>query len=456
MMDNTDLYPYQRHAIEHIMLKKRCALFLDMGLGKTVITLTALSGLIATGEVKRCLVIAPLRVAENTWSQEVAQWEHTKHIRISKVLGGVTQRRKALAEKADIYVINRENVEWLVTELKDGRDWDFDIVVIDELSSFKNPRSRRFKALRKTIVKSQRVVGLTGTPAPNSLLDLWSQMYLIDTGERLYGTIGRYRETFFRPLTGRGHVVFKYALKGGAEKEIHTRISDICMSMRKEDYLTLPPLIERTIPVHLSPEELSLYHQMASLAIAELEGEVVTAANAATLTGKLLQIANGAVYTEDGTVAHVHDAKIKELQERVDAIEGSVLIAYAYRHDRDRIMKALQCYTPREIKTPQDILDWNNGEVKVLIGHPASIGHGLNLQRGGCNIIWFGLTWSLELYSQFIARLYRQGQTKPVIVQTLSAVGTIDETVAKRLQSKEKQQQSLIEAVKAIVAKYDK
>lgn len=443
-MKSSALYPYQREAVKHILKFNRCALFLDMGLGKTATTLTAIRILIMQGEISKVLIVAPLRVARATWSAEVAIWEHLKGLKIAKILGTPEARMAALAEDADIYLINRENILWLSTQ----KHSTFDMIVIDELSSFKSPKAKRFKCMKKLAICAHRFVGLTGTPAPNSLLDLWAQIYLIDGGARLGKSITAYKARYFYPLITHNHVVYKYGLREGAEEEIHTAVKDICISMNKSDYLALPPLIERQVRVELTDEERAQYRKMIRTQVLTIGNEVITSSNAGVLAGKLCQLANGAIYAESGKVVEVHRAKLDRLKEIVDDTQGNVLIAYAYRHDRARIMETLKSYEPREIETEEDVAQWNNGEVKVLIGHPASIGHGLNLQRGGNVIIFFGLTWSFELYSQFLARLHRNGQTKPVVVNILTTAGTIDEKIYKALKNKELNQQQLIDAVK--------
>ena len=415
-------------------------------MSKTVITLTAIKELMHNYfEVARVLVIAPLRVAENVWEEEARKWDHLQYLRLSKVLGSEKERIQALHNEADIYLVNRENVKWLVDYCKNN--WPFDMVVLDELSSFKSPRSQRFKALRKVRPLVRRVVGLTGTPAPNGLIDLWSQVYLLDSGERLGKTLTGYRERYFLPDKRSREVIFTYKPKDGAEEAIYNKLSDICISMKSGDYLKIPERIDNVVPVYLPQKSMEKYRQLErDLVLTMLEGDVV-AGNAAVLTNKLLQITGGAVYDEDGGVQEIHDEKIKALEDLVEAANGKpVLVYYAYRHDLGRIQKHLDC---RVLSTPKDIEDWNKGEVLVMLAHPASAGHGLNLQDGGSTIVWFGLPWSLELYQQANARIHRQGQKNTVVVHHLVAKETIDEDVMKVLASKEAGQEALLDAVKA-------
>lgn len=426
------------------------SLFRDgVRLGKTVVTLTAINNLIYDRfEISKVLVIAPLRVAEDTWSRESAKWDHLQHLRISKILGTPTQRRKAIAADADIYIINRENVVWLCNELSTvGDSWDFDAVVIDELSSFKSPKSQRFKALRKYITKSSHVIGLTGTPAPNGLIDLWSQIYLLDGGERLGRTVTGFRERYFVPGQRNQTTIFNYKPKPEAEKNIQDLISDICISMKAEDWLEMPERIDSIQSVRLSAKEMQDYEKFEREAYLQfLEGEV-TAASAAALTGKLLQYSNGAMYLPDGDYVKTSEKKMDMLEELVEAANGKpVLVFYSFRHDLERIQDKF----PKAVKLTdsKDIEAWNNGEISMLLAHPAGAGHGLNLQDGGCIIIWFGLTWSLELYQQANARLYRQGQKQAVIIHHLITEGTRDEDVLRSLQGKEDVQNTVMEALK--------
>ena len=414
---------------------------------KTVITLTAINELIYDRfEVSRVLVIAPKRVAEDTWTREHKKWDHLKELKISKVLGTVQQRKKALEQDADVYVIGRDNVVWLVDHYSKKKHWPFDMIVIDELSSFKNPQAKRFRALRKILGVTQRVVGLTGTPSPNGLMDLWAQVYLLDRGERLGRTIGAYREKYFRAGARNGYVVYKWEPLKGAKEQIEEKISDICVSMSAADYLTLPERIDNVIPVKLTDAEMELYKRMEQDQLLQIEDSDVVALNAAAVMTKLLQIANGSVYSMDGTVVNIHDAKLEALQEIIDTTDSPVLVFYSFKHDLDKILEAVS--GARVLNGPEDIRDWNDGKVRVLLAHPASVGYGLNLQEGGHTIVWYGLTWSLELYQQANARLYRQGQEKPVIIHHLIAEGTVDEQAMAALQAKDTSQAALLAALK--------
>lgn len=450
-------YPhnYQEYAIEKIIENPACALFLDMGLGKTVVTLTAINELMYNYfEVNKVLVIAPLRVAKMTWSQELEKWDHLKYLTMSKVLGTKQQRLDALKKDADIYVINRENTEWLINLY--GKSWPFDMVVIDELSSFKSNRSRRFKALRKVRPLIKRIVGLTGTPTPNGLIDLWPQMYLLDRGERLGKTITSYREKYFIP--GRRNwqtgVVYEYILKPAAEEQIYEKISDICVSMKAEDYLEVPELIEIPVEIELETKDYQRYKKFErDLLLPVSEDENIEALSAAALSNKLLQMANGAIYDDEKNVHVIHDEKLKALEEIIEAASGKpVIVYYNYKHDLERIQKHFK--ETRTIKDEKDIKDWNQGKIPILLLHPASAGHGLNLQEGGNIIVWFGLNWSLELFQQANARLHRQGQTSKVSCYLLVTKGTIDEDVIRAINSKAKGQEALLEAVKARIKEY--
>lgn len=393
-------------------------------------------------------MIAPLRVAEDTWSRESAKWEHLKHLRISKILGTPSQRRAALAAEADIYIINRENVVWLCDELSVAGGWFFDTVVIDELSSFKSPKAQRFKALRKYITRSRRVIGLTGTPAPNGLIDLWSQIYLLDGGERLGRTVTGYRERFFLPDKRNQTTIFSYKPKEGADKAIWDRLSDICVSMRAEDWLTLPERIDNVVTVRMTDKQRAAYEKFErEQYIQFIEGEV-TAVSAAALTNKLLQYSNGAMYKADGDYIETCEGKLDALEDIIEAANGKpVLCFYSYKHDLERIQKRF----PNAVKldNAEDIENWNNGEIELLLAHPAGAGHGLNLQAGGNIIVWFGLTWSLELYQQANARLYRQGQENAVVIHHLLTEHTVDERVYQSLQGKGEVQDELLDALKA-------
>lgn len=441
-------HDYQKRATQLVIDTPKIGLFLDMGLGKTVITMTAIQELMFDRfEVSRVLVIAPKRVAEDTWTRERAKWDHLEDLKISKVLGTEQQRIRALRTEADIYVIGRDNVIWLVEYFQKARkSWPFDMVVIDELSSFKNPQAKRFRALRKVMPSVKRVVGLTGTPSPNSMMDLWAEVYLLDMGERLGRTLGAYREKYFRPGARNGYVVYKWEPFRNAQKEIEDKISDICISMSAADYLTLPKRIDNIIPVQLSPAEMQTYKTMETEQLLQIEDEDIAALNAAAVMTKLLQIANGSVYAVDGSIVRIHDAKLEALAEIIDTTDGPVLVFYSYKHDLTAIQSRIK--GARILNTAEDIADWNAGRVQVLLAHPASVGYGLNLQEGGYVIVWYGLTWSLELYQQANARLYRQGQEKPVIIHHLIAEGTADEEVMEALQHKDTSQAALLAALK--------
>ncbi|MGM0940343.1 MAG: SNF2-related protein [Bacillota bacterium] len=444
-------HQYQEYAIQKIIDTPAAGLFLDMGLGKTVITLTALEELKNTYfDAGKILVIAPLRVAQDTWSRETAKWDHLQHITISKILGSRTQREKALKAEADVYVINRENVPWLVSMT--GSEWPFDTVVIDELSSFKSSKSKRFRALRRVRPLMQRIIGLTGTPTPNGLHDLWAQLYLLDQGERLGRTITGYRDRYFTPGRRDGHIVYEWKQKDEAENRVYEKISDICVSMSAKDWLDLPERIERMVPVTLTASARKKYEKLEKDLLLPFEDSDVTADTAAVLSNKLLQIANGAVYDENKDVQEVHHAKLDALEDLIEAANGkTILCFYTYKHDLSRIMKRFP--EAKKLEGLEDIEAWNKGEIPLLLTHPASAGHGLNLQDGGHNIVWFGLTWSLELYQQANARLDRQGQKERVIIHHLVAENTLDETVSSRLADKTAGQDALLEAVKARIEK---
>ncbi|ASB66388.1 DEAD/DEAH box helicase [Bacillus amyloliquefaciens] len=444
-------HQYQEHAIKHIIDTHAAGLFLDMGMGKTVSTLTAVSDLLYDYfDVSNVLVIAPLRVAEDTWSRESEKWDHTSYLKVSKVLGPESSRIMALDMKADIYVINRENVEWLVNFY--GKKWPFDMVVIDELSSFKSSKAKRFRALKKVRPFIKRIVGLTGTPAPNSLIDLWPQMYLLDQGERLGKTVTSYREKYFQPDQRNRTVIYSWKLKEGAEKAIHEKVSDICISMQARDWLQLPERIDNIVKVRMTDKVKAKYKQLEKdLLLPFLDGDVV-ADTAAVLSNKLLQLANGAVYDENGEIQKLHDEKLNALEDIVDAANGKpILVFYSYKHDLERIQQKFKKAKP--LDSSREIADWNNGKIEMLLAHPASTGHGLNLQDGGHVIVWFGMTWSLELYQQANARLDRQGQKHSVIVNHLVTEGTVDEDVMRALEGKAVGQNALMEAVKARLEK---
>lgn len=441
---------YQRYCIDRVIAQPSVGLFLDMGLGKSSITLTAINELIYNRmQVSKVLVIAPKKVAELTWTTEAEKWDHLKHLRVSVCLGSEKDRIRALAKPADIYVINRENVSWLVDHY--GKSWPFDMVVIDELSSFKSHEAKRFKDLKKVKPYIRRIVGLTGTPAPNGIMDLWSQVYLLDGGERLYDTITKFRTRYFDQYQA-GSGLRNYSAKAGAFELVSEKIKDLCISMKAEDYLELPGLTEHEVWVALDDKAKTAYREMEKQMILELpEGEEITAMNGAALSNKLLQLCNGAVYDETGAYHEVHNCKIEALLETIEQLQGQrVLVFYSFKHDKDRIMKALpKNLRVRELKKPEDQTDWNMGKIDVLLAHPASAGHGLNLQQGGNHMIWFGLNWSLELYQQAVARLYRQGQKERVIVHHLLVKGGRDEDVARAIRDKTVTQDELIASLKA-------
>mgnify|MGYP001459740453 FL=1 len=436
---------YQQFATDFILNQSICCLMLDMGLGKTVITLTALWQLaLDSFDVSRVLVIAPKRVAEDTWPKELMKWEHLTGLTSSLVLGSAAERKAALQRKAFLYIINRENVAWLVK----NHYWDFDMVVIDELSSFKSNKAERFKAMKKVRPMVTRIVGLTGTPAPNTLLDLWPQMYLMDMGQRLGRFIGGFRDRFFLPDKRNREIVYSYKPREGAEDAIYALISDICISMKAADYLDMPERIDNRIEVSMSPKERKLYDDFQKDMVLSIGDEELDAANAAALSNKLLQMANGAVYGEDKKVIPIHDRKLDALEDLVEAANGKpLLVAYWYKHDLQRIKARFK--NARCIDTAKDIDDWNAGQIPLALIHPASAGHGLNLQDGGCTIVWFGLTWSLELYQQLNARLWRQGQKHTVVIHHIVTKGTHDEDVMRALENKDTRQSALIEAVRA-------
>jgi len=439
-------HEYQKYATKFIEENDISALLLDMGLGKSVITLTAIRNLIIKGEVGRVLVIAPLRVARSTWPDEIAKWDHLNDLTYSVAVGTEKERLEALRKNVEIVIINRENVDWLVNN--SGYRFNFDMIVIDELSSFKSYSAKRFKALLKVRPYVERIVGLTGTPSSNGLMDLWAEYRLLDFGERLGRYITRYRLKYFTPDKRSATVIFSYKLLPGAEDEIYNAISDITISMKAKDYLKMPDLIINEVTVDLDPTERRTYETLRKEMVVQIsEQEEIDAVNAVSLSGKLLQMANGAVYDEDKRVLRIHDKKLDALEDLIEATNGKpVLIAYWYKHDLERIKER---FNVREILNDQDIRDWNNGKIDVAVIHPASAGHGLNLQQGGSTMIWFGLTWSLELYEQANARLYRQGQNETVVIHHIITKGTIDEDVMLALKRKEKMQSALIDAVKA-------
>ena len=441
-------HDYQQYAIDFIESHPTAAVLLDMGLGKTVITLTALNDLLFDHfEISRVLVIAPLRVARNTWPQEIGKWEHLNHIRYSVAVGTEKERRDALRKQTSLYIINRENVPWLVEKT----DFTYDAIVIDELSSFKNWSGKRFKALMKVRPLAKRIIGLTGTPSGNGLMDLFAEFKVLDMGQRLGRFITKYRQDYFKPDKRNGQVVFSYAPLPEAEERIYEKISDITISMKAADHLRMPELIESEYSVRMDEEEKKMYAEMCEQLVLQMKGDEVTAANAGVLSGKLVQMANGAVYTDDGATLHIHDRKLDALEDIVESMNGKpLLVAYWFRHDAERIEKRVPCV---RLDTDEAIARWNRGEIPVALIHPASAGHGLNLQSGGSTLVWFGITWSLELYQQTVARLYRQGQSaKTVVVQHIIAEGTIDERILHALKRKDKTQAALIAAVKAEVS----
>ena len=454
MLKRSDLHGYQEAGVRHIIEHPYSGLFLDMGLGKTAATLTAIDALIYDYcEVSSVLVVAPKRVAETVWEEEARKWTHLSHMSFSKIIGTPEQRIKALRTRADVYVVSRDNVMWLCAQ-----GARYDMIVADELSSFKSHKSQRFKALRGLRTYAKRFVGLTGTPAPNGLIDLWPQIYLMDRGTRLGKTVTAYRNTYFRPAKTNGHIVYSYALREGAEHVIKERIKDICVSMTAKEYLDMPLRTDNYVMLRMPPALQKRYRDFERDKVLELSGDEISAVNAAALSNKLLQFANGAVYDECGSarkVVRIHDLKTDALKEIIDGANGqSVLVAWTYQFDRDRIKEILAEYEPRELKSAEDISDWNAGKIRLLLAHPASAGHGLNLQQGGHIIVWYGQTWSLELYQQFNARLYRQGQCEAVVIHHLVVEGTEDEEVIKALRKKDKSQNALIESVKAKMNKY--
>lgn len=441
---------YQAYCTERIISDSSLGLFLDMGLGKTVITLTAINELLYHRfEVSKVLVIAPKKVAETTWSAEAQKWEHLKHLRISKLIGTAQQRIRALNTPADVYVINRENVPWLVDY--DSNAWRVDMVVVDELSSFKSNKAQRFKSLCYVRQHIRRFVGLTGTPASNGLTDLWAQVYLLDGGERLGKNITHFRTRYCECETHGGHFT-TYSMKPGAEESIKAAISDICISMKTEDYLTLPDCITVDVPVILDARAKRRYEQFEKDMLLQIDENTLDAGTAAVLTGKLLQFANGTVYAENKNAVEIHSCKLDVLSERIEGLNGQhVLLFYNFQHDVDRITArfAKSGLTVRQLKTDTDCRDWNNGKIDILLAHPASAGYGLNLQQGGHHIIWFGLNWSLELYEQANKRLHRQGQREAVIVHRLITQDTRDVDVAVAIEGKSDVQNALLEALKA-------
>lgn len=432
-------HAYQGHAIDALLRNEEQALFLEPGLGKTSITLTAIQDLVQLGQAHKALVVAPLRVARQVWTDEADKWDHLRGLRISRVLGTAEERLAALERDADVYVVNRENVVWLVRHFRS--DWPFDMVVLDELSSFKSPSAKRFRALRAVRPYMKRVVGLTATPAPNGLLDLWSQIYLLDRGQRLGGYTG-YRARYFTQ-DWRG----EWQPLPSAEQKVFGRIADLCVSMRAEDWLEMPDLTMRTVNVQMPEAATAAYERFERELLIDCDETNITVASGGVLAGKLMQFANGAVYDDAGGVQEMHEAKLDALEELVEAQSGNpLLVFYAYRHDAARIVRRIPW--AKTLDGEESIRDWNAGRTPLLLAHPASAGHGLNLQEGGHQAAWFGLTWNLELYQQAIGRLWRQGQRHPVIVHHLIAQGTIDEDVMRALGRKAKRQDALLDAVR--------
>ena len=445
-------HDYQKYVIEYIQSHPVSAVFLDMGLGKTSITLTAINNLLFDYfAVHKVLVIAPLRIAKTTWSAEIKKWDHLKDLKYNIVVGTPAERKNALQRQADIYIINRENISWLIEYTKAA--FDFDMVVIDELSSFKNYQSKRFKALMKVRPKIKRIAGLTGTPSSNGLMDLFAEFKLLDMGERLGRFIGQYRNTYFTPDKRNGQVIFSYKPLPGAEEAIYRKISDITISMKAADHLKMPELVTSDYEVEFSEKEQRKYKELKDNMVLQLSEDEITAANAASLSNKLCQMANGAVYDDEKNFIQIHDRKLDALEDIIESMNGRpVLVAYWFKHDYDRIVERLKMLNVAfaKLDTEQSIISWNNGEIPVALIHPASAGHGLNLQSGGSTLVWFGLTWSLELYQQTNARLYRQGQcSDTVVIQHIVAKNTIDEQIMKALKKKDNTQSALIDAVKA-------
>ncbi len=451
-------YDYQNTAMRWILEKPRCGLFLDMGLGKTVITLTAVQQLIDDCEIDRVLVVAPKKVAETTWSTEAEKWEQLHDLKVVKVLGTEKQRCLALSQKADVYVTGRDNFVWLVG--KYGGSLPFDALVIDELTSFKSAKSQRFKAMRIAVPTVKRVIGLTGTPAPNGLIDLWAQMYCIDQGERLGKSVSRYRETYFETHKW-NNIIVRCDVKKGCEDLIRNKIADICLSMQAKDYLQLPDMITHTVTVHLSAKVMAAYNKFEKDKVLEFEAEHgdepanILANSAAGLMNKLSQFANGAIYDEEKNVHNLHDEKIERLAEIVEAANGnSVLVFYQYKHDVPRITEKLKGYRVRTYQGEADLQVWNAGKIDVLLAHPASTAYGLNMQQGGHYIVWFGTGWNLEHYQQANARLHRQGQQHPVTVYKLICAGTVDERASAALEEKKGVQQGLLDSLNYLIRKH--
>ncbi len=456
-------HDYQKYCILRGLQQPELMLFLDMGLGKTVVTLTIVNDLRYNRfQIRRCLVIAPKKVAEDTWTREQEKWDHLHLLKIVPVLGSQTKRIRALNSPGDVYVVNRENVPWLVDYYRN--DWPFDMVVIDEMSSFKSHQAKRFKALKNIRGHIRRMIGLTGTPAPNGLMDLWAQIYLLDSGKRLGRTITEYRNNYFSPASRNATTIFSYEPLPGADEQIQNSIKDICISLQAKDYLRLPEKIMNTRYIKLDAKAQKAYDTLEKQRILEMQDEVIDAGSAGILAGKLLQLANGAIYVNTDTqnpkqreVVEVHDNKIEAFLELVEAEEGKhMLVFYNFQHDLMRIKTVLgkKKLEIRELKNNGDISDWNAGKIDILLAHPASTAYGLNLQEGGNVVVWFGLNWSLELYQQANARLHRQGQKQPVYIHHLVVTGSVDEDVMAALEKKDDCQTALLESLKARVEKY--
>ena len=440
-------HDYQRHTTQFIIDHPECAILLGMGMGKTISTLTAIEALkYDYFDIDKVLVIAPVRVARDTWPAEVEKWDHLTNLSISPIIGNAGQRTTAADRPADIYTIGRENIPWLVKH--HGKHWPYDMVIIDELSSFKNPQAKRFKALKKVRPQIRRIIGLTGTPAPNSLLDLWAPFRLIDDGQRLGKYITHYRDQYFLPDKRNGQVIYSWKLRPGADQAIYDNIADITVSMRTTDYLQLPEVTHQHIEVNLTPKQQKMIDTLKNDLVLDIGDDTIDAANAATLSLKLQQLAGGAIYNDNGDIIEVHDQKIRALTELVDQADGNtMLVCYWFKHERDRILDTIP--GARVLDTEQDFADWNAGKVQVGLIHPASAGHGLNLQTGGHTMVWFTTPWSLELYEQANARLHRQGQTEPVSIIHIDTAGSIDQDVHAALARKDTTQSALIAAVAA-------
>ena len=437
---------YQNYAKNFILAHKVSALFLDCGLGKTITTLTAINELMYDSfEISKVLIIAPLRVAQSTWKEEIEKWDHLNFLRYSIAVGDEKERLKALKQNSDIYIINRENVDWLVT--KSGIDFNFNMLIIDELSSFKSHTSKRFKSLLKIRPYFERVIGLTGTPSSNGLMDLWAEFRVLDLGERLGRYITHYRNEFFLPDKRNGAIIFSYKPQPNAEERIYRRLADMTISMKSTEYLKMPELILNELEINLDEEDQIKYKKFKKEMVMTIQEKEIDAINAASLSNKLIQLANGSIYDEDKKFYEVHNKKLDKLEEIIESANGKpVLVAYWFKADKERIEKRFKV---REIKTADDIKQWNKGMIDLALIHPASAGHGLNLQSGGSTLVWFSLTWSLELYQQTNARLYRQGQKDTVVIHHLITKNTIDEDIIKSLKRKDKTQEALMKAVKA-------